>query len=124
MLLEPSVREKPLPKHAAAPPPRLICLCIAACVALDFGLKAPDLFASKSRSQRLSHARQIAMYLAHVGFALPFDVVGRHFRRDRSTVAHACRVIEDARDDRWLDLRITALDQICRSAIAEAGDVR
>lgn len=108
----------------SASSPRLICLCIAACVALDFGLKAPELFASKSRSSRAAHARQIAMYLAHVGFALPFDVVGRHFHRDRSTVSHACRVIEDARDDRWLDRRITALDQICRSAISEAGDLR
>jgi chromosomal replication initiation ATPase DnaA len=124
MLLDRSVSDSPRRADADDPSPRLICLCIAACVALDFGLKAPDLFASKSRSTRTAHARQIAMYLAHVGFGLPFDVIGRHFLRDRTTVGHACRVIEDARDDRWLDCRLTTLEEVCRGALAEAGGVR
>jgi hypothetical protein len=53
-------------------------------------------------------ARQVAMYLAHVGLGLSLGTVGRLFARDRTTVAHACALIEDRRDappfDRALDL--------------------
>lgn len=103
---------------------RHICLCVAACVALDFGIDAATLFAAKRTAPRIAHARQIAMYLAHVGFGLPFDVIGRHFGRDRTTVAHACRVIEDMRDDRWLDCRINALEQVSRGAVTATQDPR
>lgn len=116
----PSLASEPAVRPAA----RLICLCVAACVALDFAIDAATLFAAKRTAPRTAHARQIAMYLAHVGFGLPFDIIGRHFGRDRTTVAHACRVIEDMRDDRWLDCRISALDQVCRAAVAAAGESR
>jgi hypothetical protein len=54
------------------------------------------------------------MYLAHVGFQLSFGAIGRVFDRDRTTVAHACRVVEDGRDDIWLDCRLEALELFCR----------
>ena len=54
-----------------------------------------------------SRARQVAMYLAHVGMGMSLARVAEAFGRDRSTVAHACHLIEDRRDDaafdRWLD---------------------
>lgn len=105
----------------AAGAPDQICRLVTRCVALDFGLDADDLVAVLRGSQRVAFARQIAMYLAHVGFALSFDVVGRAFGRDRTTVAHACRVVEDGRDDIWFDCRIATLELICRAA---GGDVR
>lgn len=53
-------------------------------------------------------ARQAAMYLAHVTLGMTLTDVGRAFGRDRTTVAHACAVVEDARDkpdfDRMMDL--------------------
>jgi hypothetical protein len=54
-------------------------------------------------------ARQMAMYLAHVAFRLSFTQVGQLFGRDRTTVAHACGVIEDLRDDHILDRALTVL---------------
>lgn len=60
------------------------------------------------------------MYLAHVGFSLSAESVARQFRRDRSTVAHACRVVEDNRDDRWFDCRVAALEMVCREAVVQA----
>lgn len=59
-------------------------------------------------------ARQIAMYLAHVGFGLSLTQVGRGFGRDRSTAAHACKVVESLRDDRHLDRTLDVLEQACR----------
>jgi hypothetical protein len=61
------------------------------------------------------------MYLAHVGFALSFEGIGRCFGRDRTTVAHACRVVEDSRDDIWLDCRLATLERVCRADIADAA---
>jgi hypothetical protein len=39
------------------------------------------------------------MYLAHVVCGLTFAEVSRIFGRDRTTVAHACAIVEDRRDD-------------------------
>jgi Bacterial dnaA protein helix-turn-helix len=63
-------------------------------------------------------ARQIAMYLAHVVGGLSLSEVGRLFGRDRTTVAHACAVVEDRRDDArfdrcliFLEVALTAASQ-------------
>ncbi len=56
-------------------------------------------------------ARQIAMYLAHVGFGLSMAEVGRAFERDRTTVVHACHLIEDRRDDVRFDQLLDHLEQ-------------
>jgi hypothetical protein len=56
-------------------------------------------------------ARQIAMYLAHVGFGLSMAEVGRAFGRDRTTVVHACHLIEDRRDDVRFDQMLDHLEQ-------------
>jgi hypothetical protein len=68
-----------------------------------------------TRRARAAFARQVAMYLAHIGFELSFETISRVFGRDRTTVSHACHVIEDGRDDIWLDCRLEALDLFCRS---------
>jgi chromosomal replication initiation ATPase DnaA len=106
----------------AAASPNDICRLVTACVAFDFGLDAAALEAVLRGSQRIAFARQIAMYLAHVGFGLSFETIGRAFGRDRTTVAHACRVVEDGRDDIWFDCRVATLEMICRAAAG--GDAR
>lgn len=83
---------------------------VSACVMQDFGVAADELNAPSRGSPRTALARQVAMYLCHVGFSLSFEAIGRLFGRDRTTVAHACRVIEDRRDDIWFDCRIAALE--------------
>jgi DnaA-like protein len=124
MLIEPADAEtNPLRRTSAQAKPRVVCLTIAVCVAHDFGIDPQPLFARGRGAPRLAQARQIAMYVAHVGFALSCESVARQFRRDRSTVAHACRVVEDGRDDRWFDCRVGALEVICRSAMLEASFV-
>ncbi len=58
---------------------------------------------------RISRARQISMYLAHVACGLSLTDVGRWFARDRTTVAHACALIEDRRDNRVFDRALDLL---------------
>lgn len=107
----------PSPCRGAAPPPRVICHSVIACVALDFRLHPERLIAPTRGSPCDAFARQVAMYLAHVTFGLGFDAIGSAFGRDRTTVSHACAVVEDRRDDHWLDYRLMVLEQVCRGAL-------
>jgi hypothetical protein len=43
------------------------------------------------------------------------ETISRVFDRDRTTVSHACHVVEDGRDDIWLDCRLEALELFCRA---------
>lgn len=63
---------------------------------------------------RIALARQAAMYLAHVGCGLSKAQVGRLFERDRTTVHHACLVIEQRRDDVGFDLALDHLERVVR----------
>jgi len=95
------------------PSPDCIVHAVTGRVAGEFGLDPAALLAPTRGAPEIAFARQVAMYLAHVGFALNFAAVGRMFARDRTTVAHACRVIEDCRDDRRFDHRLAALERAC-----------
>ena len=102
-------------------PPRAgrICRKIADLVADEFKLEAVALMSSTRGAPRDAYGRQVAMYLAHVGFALSFETISRVFNRDRTTVAHACRVVEDSRDDVTLDCRLVALELMCSETLGE-----
>ena len=54
------------------------------------------------------------MYLAHVAFGLTLTEVGQVFARDRTTVAHACSLIEDLRDDLAFDRSLELLEGVLR----------
>lgn len=64
---------------------------------------------------RIALARQVAMYIAHIGYGLTLTEVGRMFGRDRTTVAHACNVVEAKRDDVVFDGAVVLLEQIIRA---------
>jgi hypothetical protein len=100
---------------AAMPVPERTCHWVAFCVARDFGLEMAVLYGPTRGAPRVSFARQVAMYLANTGFDLSFGTISRAFDRDRTTVSHACHVIEDGREDIWLDCRLEALELFCRS---------
>ncbi|MBO6713684.1 helix-turn-helix domain-containing protein [Parvibaculum sp.] len=68
------------------------------------------------RAAPVAQARQVAMYLTHVIYGLSLSAVGRHFGRDRTTAAHACRLIEDRRDDENFDMLLDRLETALRRA--------
>ena len=71
--------------------------------------------------QPIALARQTAMYLAHVAFGLSLTRVGICFGRDRTTVRHACALIEDRRDDPGLEFGLTALETALLATMAKLG---
>jgi chromosomal replication initiation ATPase DnaA len=56
-------------------------------------------------------ARQVAMYLAHTRLGLSFTEAGAYFGRDRTTAAHACRRVEDKREDPAVDAILDVLER-------------
>jgi hypothetical protein len=76
-----------------------------------------ELRAPTRGSARTAFARQVAMYLAHVACGVSLTDVGILFARDRTTVAHACGVVEDKRDDPDLDCRLEHLERAVASLI-------
>lgn len=86
------------------------CRCLEAVVAATFRLSVADLRGASRGEAPIAFARQVAMYVAHVWLALSLTEVGRRFDRDRTTVAHACRVVEDRRDDPRVDRVVAAIE--------------
>lgn len=66
-------------------------------------------------------ARQVAMYIAHVSYGLSLTEVGQAFERDRTTVAHACGVVEYRREDPQFDEAITLIERIIRAMCGAGG---
>lgn len=98
-------------------------------VAASFNLPVEELSAKTRRSAPVAFARQVSMYCAHVTFGWSLTEAGAVFDRDRTTAAHACRVVEDRRDDRGVDTLIQSVEDVlhqwleavvsCRRAVPE-----
>ena len=95
-------------------------------VAASFTVPPAELLSPTRRSAAAAFARQVAMYLAHVCFGATFSEVGRAFGRDRTTSAHACRLVEERRDDPRLDAILERLERACVTgrALDPSGDGR
>lgn len=85
---------------------------IEAAIGDVFGVPHADISQASRGKAPVALARQAAMYLAHVSCGLCLTDVGRIFARDRTTVAHACAVIEDRRDDPVFDRALELLEWI------------
>lgn len=79
-------------------------------VAAVYGVPAGEVRAPTRRTVRVANARQMAMYLVCVSAGLGMTRTGRLMGRDRTTVRHAVRIIEDSRDDPDADRRVSALE--------------
>ncbi|MBN9310529.1 MAG: chromosomal replication initiator DnaA [Devosia sp.] len=66
-------------------------------------LRAQDLLGPDRGRAEVALARQLAMYLMHTHYCRIYSAVGRFFGRDRTTVSHACAVIEDLREEPAFD---------------------
>ena len=73
----------------------------------------------RERRRFVCHIRQIAMYVCHVALRMTQTTIGLGFGLDRSTVAHACAVVEDRRDDREFDEFVAAVERIAVLAFGE-----
>jgi chromosomal replication initiation ATPase DnaA len=96
----------------------------AAVTSFALGVEPDEIMGDLRGSAEIAFARQVAMYLCHVAFELSLSRVAAAFGRDRSTVAHACHIIEDRRDDEAFEYWIDALEASLRGAPAEIDGAR
>ena len=106
----------PSPVRALVKPP---CLAAAFLAAESAGVPLDEVLHSERRGRDSAAARALAMYLAHVGLGQPLGRVAREFRRHRSTVAHACRRIEERREEPGCDRWIEGLEQRLRRHVSD-----
>ena len=74
------------------------------------GCSLRELRAGTRSAARVAEARQVGMYLAHTLFHLSMTRTGAVFGRDRTTVRHACQLIEDQRERPLLDEALLMLE--------------
>ena len=110
-----------LASHLAAAPPsrgaadRDRAVLVTHLVAYATGVAAQEIAAADRRATSASEARALAMYLCHTELGWPLARVGAAFGRDRTTVGHACRRVEDRRDDAVFDARVSELGVCVRA---------
>jgi len=96
---------------------------MAGLVAAAYGVTVEQLLQVNRGPAELALARQVAMYLARTFFEHNTVVVGELFGRDRTTVAHACAVIEDRRERPHFDEMIAAIEaRLTARSSAGEGD--
>lgn len=79
-------------------------------VAVAWDVEAQALKAPTRGEQDVAFARQVAMYVAHVAMGISLNQVAQNFGRDRTTARHACRVVEDRRDEPAFDERMRGVE--------------
>lgn len=94
---------------------------IDAAVSQVFSIDIVRLSGATRGRKGVALARQVAMYIAHTGLGITLTDVGRDFRRDRTTVAHACAVIEDLRDQPSFDFALQCLESVVRHQLEARG---
>ncbi len=81
-----------------------------------FGVSGTELRSPLRCRREVARVRQIGMYVAHTAFGLAMREVAAGFARDRTTVMHACHLVEDMRDDTEFDAIVSKFERIAQSA--------
>lgn len=89
---------------------------VTAVVAYALDIPLHEVQGDTRGSAEAAFARQVAMYLAHVAFEMSLARIASAFGRDRSTVSHACHIIEDRRDEALFDDWVNRLEDSIRAA--------
>lgn len=96
-----------------------ICECVMDIVAALFNVSGRDLRQVGRCSSDVTRVRQLGMYVAHVVLGLNMTEIGRGFVRDRTTVQHACHLIEDMRDDEEFDRIVCMTERVTAAAFRQ-----
>ncbi|PRD45784.1 hypothetical protein C5748_01115 [Phyllobacterium phragmitis] len=98
-----------------------ICDAFIDILAAYFGVPGHELRSGGRCRREVARVRQIGMYVAHTLFGLTMADVAQGFARDRSTVMHACHLIEDMREDKEFDAILAAFERLSAAAFLGKG---
>lgn len=108
-----------------APPRTRAAVAIAQTVVEEFSAAIgaagrPCEVGFRARMRRSAvHRRQVAMYVVHVVLGYSLTDIGLACGRDRTTVGHACHMVEDRRDDAAYDSFVSVIERIVGRIFAE-----
>lgn len=118
--------EKPLSCRSLKPPvpgPAGLWGQIEMTISLTLSVRLIELRAPTRCRVEVAFARQVAMYVAHAAFGMRYTAIGRLCGRDHTTVAYACRVIEQRRDDPDFDRMLQLLEALCRDMASDVPEM-
>lgn len=95
--------------------PELWCRTARDIVAAVMEVGEEEMLCPQRSRAPICHARHVAIYLAHVIFQVSLTDISHAFGRDRTSVAHAVRRIEDQRDGEAFDRMLTRLERLAHS---------
>lgn len=93
-----------------------LCDALIDLLAASFAVSGVELRAPLRGRRAVARVRQVGMYVAHTSFGMAMSEVAAGFGRDRTTVMHACHLVEDMRDDEEFDAIISSFERIVHSA--------
>jgi hypothetical protein len=99
-------------------PLRTVCRAVSQITAEMLFLLGDRVIERRDRRRPSCHVRQIAMYVCHVALQMTQAEIGTAFGRDRTTVGHACHVVEDRRDDAAFDEFVSAIERMATAVFA------
>jgi hypothetical protein len=111
---------RPRPETIWTPGQRRVCQAIEAA----FAVGREELCATTRGRCNIALARQTGMYLARVALGMTLSDAGLMFGRDRTTAAHACRLLEDLRDDPSFDALLEAMEAFVLNSEEQSGSGR
>lgn len=111
-------------RPSATPVPlRPVCRTVRQMTSELMGVTGDRIRFRRDSRRAQCHVRQIAMYVCHVALRIPQGDVAHGFGRDRTTVRHACTVVEDRRDDLVYDDFVAAVERLAIAVFEPAeGD--
>ena len=93
-----------------------ICDGMIDILSICFGIPGREIRQIGRNVTSIARVRQIGMYICHVAIGMTMQDVAIGFMRDRSTVVHACHLIEDMRDDTDFDAIICTVERMAQAA--------
>jgi chromosomal replication initiation ATPase DnaA len=93
-----------------------ICEGMIDILAACFSVSSKEIRSQDRATACIARIRQVGMYITHVALGLNMKEVAAGFCRDRSTVVHACHLIEDLRDDPDFDKICATVERIACAA--------
>lgn len=106
------------PRFPSSLPLRTVCRVVSQITAEMLSLIGERVAVRRDRRRPSCHVRQIAMYVCHVALQMTLSEIGTAFGRDRSTVGHACHVVEDRRDDLAFDEFVSAIERMATAVFS------
>lgn len=89
---------------------------VVSAVAMEFSVPEFVLTSRLKGTSQVSYARQIAMYLMRCVYGSTKQRIADVFERHYTTVSHACRLIEEQREDPVLDAKLLNLENfLCQA---------